>query len=90
MAVGSMDRSTEVKLDETAHMFSGHYHLTHKAREEGPSWISFPAESKIEAVRSYFDDGVSHDEDKKNRHRVGAGWILQITELIDSQTDLTW
>ena len=74
----------------TSRFVPEHYHLTYKAREEGPSWISFPAESEIEAVRIYFDGGDRHDEEKQVKRRVGAGWILQITESIDSQTELRW
>ena len=44
--------------------------LTHEAREKGDSWNSFMMVegAKLEAVRAYFDGGVSKQDDR-TKHR---------------------
>ena len=48
----------------------------------------FPRRGKIEAIKICFHVGVSHDEDKRIKHRVGAGWLLQLAAC--ESTDLKW
>ena len=49
---------------------------------------SFETEDKVEAIRSYFDEGVSNKEDKKVKNRTGAVWPNQIAGHIDDQLGL--
>ena len=46
--------------------------LTLEAREKGASWNSFMMfeGSKLEAVRAYFDGGVSKQDDRNVKHKV--------------------
>ena len=65
-------------------------YLSHKAREEGPAWKAFQTKERIEAIRVYFDGGVSHEEDKKVKNRVCPGWLIQVAEAIGKQIGLQW
>ena len=49
-------------------------HLTHLAREKGETWNSYITEAgtRIEAVRSFFDRGVSSACDDKFKNKVGS------------------
>ena len=49
------------------------YYLTHKAMEDGPTWNTFEIKEKFDAIRAYFDGGVSNEEDTHVKNRVGAG-----------------
>ena len=63
-------------------------HLTHVAREKGETWNSYitEAETRIEAVRSFFDGGVSSVSDDKIKNRVGSAYVIQIAERIEEDT----
>ena len=56
--------------------------LTHVAREKGATWNSYIAEAgaRIEAVRSFFDGGVSSTCTDKIKNRVGSAYVIQIAE----------
>ena len=58
-------------------------HLTHVAREKGATWNSYIAEAgeRFEAVRSFFDGGVSTVCDDKIKHKVGSAYVIQIAEI---------
>ena len=64
--------------------------LTHKAREDGPTWNGFPAEEGVGAIRVHLAGGVNHEKDKNVKNKIGAGWILQIAETIGHQSGLQW
>ena len=55
-------------------------HLTHVAREKGATWNSYITEAgtRIEAVRSLFDGGVSTACDDKIKNKVGSAYVIQI------------
>ena len=67
----SWKKQTFVHLDLFQHLYRDWTEeadrLTHEAREKGACWNSFTVKegSKIEAVRAYFDGGVSRQEDRK-------------------------
>ena len=52
------------------------------AREKGATWNSYITEAgaRIEAVRSFFDGGVSTFCDDKVKNRVGSAYVIQIAE----------
>ena len=56
--------------------------LTHVAREKGATWNSYiaEAEARIEAVRSFFEGGVSSACTDKIKNRVGSACVIQIAE----------
>ena len=56
--------------------------LTHVAREKGETLYSYIAEAgeRIEAVRSFFDGGVSGVCSDKIKNRVGSAYVFQIAE----------
>ena len=56
--------------------------LTHEAREKGASCNSFTMMegSKLEAVKASFDGGVSSQEDRKVKHKVGSAYVIQASE----------
>ena len=58
-------------------------HLTNVGREKGATWISYIAEAgaRFEAVRSFFDGGVSTVCDGKILHKVGSAYVIQIAEI---------
>ena len=64
--------------------------LTRTARRDGSSSNSYQGEGKIEVIRIYLDGGVGHEEDKRIKHRVGAGWVLQVAECDCESQDHTW
>ena len=43
--------------------------------------------SKIEAVRAYFDGGVSRQEDWKLQHKVGSAYVIQTSERIEEAAE---
>ena len=57
-------------------------HLTHVAREKRATWNSYviEKETRIEAVRSFFDGGVNTVCDDKIKHKVGSARVTQIAE----------
>ena len=59
--------------------------LTHEAREKGASWSSFTMKkgSKVGAVRACFDGGVSKQEDRKVKRKVGSAYATQASERIE-------
>ena len=63
--------------------------LTHEAREKGASWNSFTIKegAKIEAVRACFDGGVSRQEDRKVKYKVGSAYRIQMSERIEEALD---
>ena len=63
--------------------------LTHKAREEGCSWNFFTVREseKREAVRAFFDGGVSNPDDRNVRYKVGYGYLIQASEKIEEGED---
>ena len=52
--------------------------LTHEAREKGASWTSFTIMegSSLEAVRACFAGGVSKQEGRKVKHKVGSANVI--------------
>ena len=62
---------------------------THEAREKGACWNSFTVKegSKIEAVRAYFDGGVSRQEDRKVKHKRGSAYVIQTSERIEEAAE---
>ena len=68
-------------------------HLTHVARENGATWNSYitEEETRIEAVRSFLDGGVSTVCDDKIKNKVGSAYVIQIVEQIEEDTHkMTW
>ena len=63
--------------------------LTHEAREKGASWSSFTMKkgSKIGAVRACFDGGVSKQEDRKVKRKVGSAYATQASERIEEAAE---
>ena len=59
--------------------------LTHEAREKGASWNSFTMMegSKLESVRACFDGGVSKQEDRKVKQKVGSAYVIQASKRIE-------
>ena len=59
-------------------------HLTHVAREIGATCNSYIAEAGawIEAVRSFFDGGVSTVCDDKIKNKVGSAYVIQLAEKL--------
>ena len=53
-------------------------HLSHVAREKGTTWNSYITEAGawIEAVRSFFDGGVSTVCDDKIKNRVASAYVI--------------
>ena len=68
-------------LDMSQHIYRDD-HLTHVAREKGATWNSYITEAgtRIEAVRSFFDGGVSIECDDKIKNRVGSANMIQIAK----------
>ena len=62
--------------------------LTHAAREKGATWNSYVMEegARIEAVRSFFDTGVSTVCDAQIENKVGSSYVIQIAERIEEDT----
>ena len=56
-----------------------------KPGNKEPSWNRPQTEERVETIRVILDGGVSHEEDKQLKNRVGAGWILQIAVSIVNQ-----
>ena len=56
--------------------------LTHVAREKGATWNSYVIEegAQIEAVRYFFDGGVSKECHRQIRNKVGSAYVIQIAE----------
>ena len=59
--------------------------LTHVAREKGATWNSYTHEAgeRIEAVRCFFDGGVSSACTDKIKNRVGSAYVIQIAGQIE-------
>ena len=57
-------------------------HLTHVAREKVATRTSYVSEeeTRVEAVRSFFDGGVSTQCDDEIKHKVGSANVVQIAE----------
>ena len=57
-------------------------HLTHVAREKGATCNShmIEEETRIEAVRSFLDGGVSTVCDDQIKNKVGSAYVIQIAE----------
>ena len=62
---------------------------THEAREKGASWNSFAMKegSKLEAARAYFDGGISKQEDRKVKQKVGSAYVFQASERIEEAAE---
>ena len=43
--------------------------------------------SKLEAVRACLDGGVSKQEDRNVRHKVGSAYVIQASERIEEAAD---
>ena len=56
--------------------------LTHVAREKGTTWNSYAIEeeARIEAVRCFFDGGVSKECQGQIQNRVGSAHVIQTAE----------
>ena len=64
-------------------------HLTHVARDKGATWNSHIAEAgtRIAAERSFFDGGVSiQEDDDKIKHKVGSACVIHLAERIEEST----
>ena len=57
-------------------------HLAHVTRKKGATWNSYvmEEETRTEAVRSFFDGGVSIQCDDKIKHRVVSENVIQFAE----------
>ena len=67
--------------------------LTHDAREKGASWNPFEKieGEKMEAVRAYFDGGVSEKTDDRVKHKVGSVYVAQSSERTEENAEnMTW
>ena len=66
--------------------------VTHVAREKGATWNSYIAEAgaRIEAVRSFFDGGVSSARTDKIKNRVGSAYVIQIAENEEDTHKMKW
>ena len=63
--------------------------LTHEAREKGSSWNSFSIHEgkKLEAVRTFFDGGVSNQDDHRVKYKVGSSYMIQTSERIEKDAE---
>ena len=63
-------------------------HFTHVAREKGATWNSYIAEAgtRFEAVRSFFDGGVSTVCGGTIKNKVGSAYMIQILENLRKDT----
>ena len=63
--------------------------LAHEAREKGASWNSLTMKkgSKVGAVRACFDGGVSKQEDRKVKRKVGSAYGIQASERIEEAAE---
>ena len=58
--------------------------LTHVAREKGNTWNSFALKEgeRIEAVRGFFDGGVSSACQGAIKNKVGVAYVVQVARKI--------
>ena len=65
--------------------------LTHVARDKGATWNSDAKGEgeKIEAVRSFFDGGVSSEGDSSAKNRVGPAYVIQVADRIEEDANQT-
>ena len=59
--------------------------LTHVAREKRVTWYSYVISKgdRIEAVRSFFDGGVTSECNALVKKEVGSAYVIQVAERID-------
>ena len=59
--------------------------LTHVAREKGATWNSYAKGKgeKIQAVRSFFDEGVSSECDSSTKSKGRSAYVIQVEERIE-------
>ena len=71
-------RLTSVRCEITWTCFSTFTEIGTVAREKGATWNSYiaEAETRIEAVRSFFDGGVSTVCDDKIKNRVASAYVI--------------
>ena len=60
--------------------------------QKGETWNSYitEAETRIEAVRSFFDGGVSSARTDKIKNRVGSAYVIQIAENEEDTHKMKW
>ena len=63
--------------------------LSNEAREKGASWNLFTMKegSKLEAARAYFDGGISKQEDRTVKQKVGSAYGFQASERIEEAAE---
>ena len=67
--------------------------LTHVAREKETTWNSYVMKEgeRIEAVRGYFDGGVSLACKGPIKNKVGSAYVIQIAEdIVESSGKMKW
>ena len=61
--------------------------------EKGASWNSLKMNERdrLEAVRAYFDEGVSRQDDGNVKHEVGSVYVIQSSERIEEHAEkMSW
>ena len=63
--------------------------LTHEASEKGSSWNSFSTHEgeKLEAVRAFFDGGVSNQGGHRVKYKAGSGHVIQTSDIIEEDVE---